>query len=62
MVRETANTACTYGPLHLDYLVHPDGVRWGGLAAVFGIGLFFGIIYRRPGTSGFRRCCTESGR
>jgi membrane protease YdiL (CAAX protease family) len=44
-----ANAVFTFGPLHLNSLVDPDGVRWGGLAAVFGIGLFFGIIYRRSG-------------
>ena len=44
-----ANVAFTFGPLHLDYLVGPAGVRWGGLLAVFGIGLFFGIVYRRSG-------------
>jgi membrane protease YdiL (CAAX protease family) len=44
-----ANAAFTFGPLHLNYLLAPDGVRWGGLAAVFGIGLFFGIVYERSG-------------
>lgn len=44
-----ANVAFTFGPLHLDYLVDPAGVRWGGLLAVFGIGLFFGWVYRRSG-------------
>lgn len=44
-----ANTVFTFGPLHFNYLVEPDGVRWGVLAAVFGIGLFFGIVYRRSG-------------
>ena len=44
-----ANVAFTFGPLHLNYLVGPGGVRWGGLAAVFGIGLFFGIVYYRSG-------------
>lgn len=44
-----ANVIFTFGPLHLDYLAGPAGVRWGGLAAVFGIGLFFGIVYWRSG-------------
>lgn len=44
-----ANVAFTFGPLHLNYLVEPDGARWGVLATVFGIGLFFGIVYRRSG-------------
>lgn len=44
-----ANTVFTFGPLHLNYLVGPAGVRWGGLVAVFGIGLFFGIVYCRSG-------------
>lgn len=44
-----ANAAFTFGPLHLNYLVGLDGVRWGGLVAVFGIGLFFGIVYSRSG-------------
>ena len=44
-----ANAVFTFGPLHLNYLVGPAGVRWGGLVAVFGIGLFFGIVYWRSG-------------
>ena len=44
-----ANAVFTFGPLHLNYLTDPAGVRWGGLAAVFGIGLFFGIVYYRSG-------------
>lgn len=44
-----ANTVFTVGPLHLDYLVGPAGVRWGGLVAVFGIGLIFGTVYFRSG-------------
>ena len=44
-----ANAAFTFGPLHLNYLIDPAGVRWGGLAAVFGIGLFFGLVYYRSG-------------
>jgi membrane protease YdiL (CAAX protease family) len=44
-----ANVVFTFGPLHLDYFTGPAGVRWAGLAAVFGIGLFFGIVYCRSG-------------
>jgi membrane protease YdiL (CAAX protease family) len=44
-----ANVAFTFGPLHANYFAGPAGVRWGGLLAVFGIGLFFGIVYRRSG-------------
>jgi len=45
----TANGVFTFGPLHFNYLVGTDGVQWGSLAAVFGIGLIFGILYRRSG-------------
>ena len=44
-----ANAAITFGPLHFDYYVGMDVVYWGGLAAVFGVGLFFGLFYRRSG-------------
>ena len=44
-----ANLVFTFGPLHFDYLGGPTGVRWGGLAAIFGIGLLFGTIYARSG-------------
>jgi membrane protease YdiL (CAAX protease family) len=44
-----ANLLFTFGPLHINYLGGPDGPRLGMLAAVFGIGLVFGIIYRRSG-------------
>jgi membrane protease YdiL (CAAX protease family) len=44
-----ANLAFTFGPLHFDHFGGPDGVRWTGLAAVFAIGLFFGIVYSRSG-------------
>ena len=44
-----ANVAFTFGPLHIDYLVGPASARWGGLVAVFSIGLFFGFVYRRSG-------------
>jgi len=44
-----ANAVFTFGPLHFNYLVGPAGVRWSGLAAIFGIGLFFGFVYYRSG-------------
>jgi len=44
-----ANVVFTFGPLHLDYFTGPGGVRWSGFIAVFGIGLFFGFVYRRSG-------------
>ena len=44
-----ANILFTFGPLHFDYFTGPAGVRWGGLAAIFGIGLLFGVIYARSG-------------
>lgn len=44
-----ANAVFTFGPLHLNYLADPAGVRWGALVAVFGIGSFFGIVYGRSG-------------
>ena len=44
-----ANIVFTLGPLHWGHFGGPAGVRWGGLAAVFGIGLLFGILYARSG-------------
>ena len=44
-----ANLAFTFGPLHLSLLSAPGGVRWDVLFAVFLIGLFFGLVYRRCG-------------
>jgi membrane protease YdiL (CAAX protease family) len=46
-----ANLAFTFGPLHFNYfgLGAHAGPRWGMFAAIFGIGLFFGILYRRSG-------------
>jgi uncharacterized protein len=44
-----ANVAFAFGPLHFNYFAGDGGVQWGGLAAVFGIGLIFGIVYRRSG-------------
>jgi hypothetical protein len=44
-----ANLVFTFGPLHLDHVLGPHGPSWGTLAAIFGIGLLFGLIYRRSG-------------
>jgi membrane protease YdiL (CAAX protease family) len=44
-----ANVVFTFGPLHLDYFLGPNDVRWAGLAAIFGIGLLFGVVYARSG-------------
>ena len=44
-----ANVVFTFGPLHWAHVAGATGPQWGMLAAVFGIGLFFGILYRRSG-------------
>ena len=44
-----ANLVFTFGPLHLNHVLAPDGPNWGTLAAIFGIGLLFGLVYRRSG-------------
>jgi len=46
-----ANLVFTFGPLHFNYfgLGTDSGPRWGMFAAIFGIGLLFGLIYRRSG-------------
>jgi uncharacterized protein len=44
-----ANLVFTFGPLHLELFVQAGGVRWGVIAAVFAIGLVFGLVYRRSG-------------
>ena len=46
-----ANLAYTFGPLHFSYfgLGTNAGARWDMFAAIFGIGLFFGVLYRRSG-------------
>lgn len=46
-----ANVVFTFGPLHFEYFGFgaDAGPRWGMFAAIFGIGLFFGTLYRRSG-------------
>jgi membrane protease YdiL (CAAX protease family) len=43
-----ANLAFTLGPLHSSYILGTE-VRWVELAAIFAIGLIFGLLYRRSG-------------
>ena len=46
-----ANLVFTFGPLHFNHFrIDADaGPRWGMFAAIFAIGLLFGLIYRRSG-------------
>ncbi len=44
-----ANLVFTFGPLHTPLLLAAGGPRWPVLAAVFAIGLFFGLLRRRSG-------------
>ena len=46
-----ANLVFTFGPLHFRYfeLGADAGPRWGMFAAIFAIGLLFGVLYRRSG-------------
>jgi len=46
-----ANLVFTCGPLHYVYfrLGTDAGPRWDMFGAIFGIGLLFGILYRRSG-------------
>jgi len=48
-----ANAVFTFGPLHLYYLFGSQSIQWGGLAAIFGIGLVFGVIYLKSGNLWF---------
>jgi uncharacterized protein len=43
-----ANLVFTFGPLHADKYLG-GAIRWGELAAIFWIGLLFGLLYRRSG-------------
>jgi membrane protease YdiL (CAAX protease family) len=46
-----ANIVFTFGPLHFKYLAlgAEAGPHWNILAAIFGIGLLFGVLYQRSG-------------
>jgi len=44
-----SNLIFTVGPLHLNLFTGSDGPQWNVIAAVFGIGLFFGVLYQRSG-------------
>lgn len=46
-----ANLVFTFGPLHFnDFgLATHTGPHWSMFAAIFGIGLFFGLVYQRSG-------------
>lgn len=46
-----ANLVFTFGPLHFNYFGFGTdaGPRWGMFAAIFGIGLFFGLVRQRSG-------------
>lgn len=44
-----SNTVFTLGPLHASSYLGRSDPQWATLAAVFGIGLLFAIIYRRSG-------------
>jgi len=44
-----ANVLYTFGPLHWYYFASPASLAVPMLAAIFAIGLFFGILYRRSG-------------
>jgi len=44
-----ANVLYTFGPLHWNYFGSRASVAVPMLAAIFAIGLFFGVLYRRSG-------------
>ena len=44
-----ANALFTFGPLHWTYFAARASVALPMLAAIFAIGLFFGVLYRRSG-------------
>jgi|SRR5262245_11544021 len=46
-----ANLVFTFGPLHFEYFGLGQGgaPRWSMFGAIFGIGLLFGVLYRRSG-------------
>jgi membrane protease YdiL (CAAX protease family) len=45
------NVVFTFGPLHFNHygLGGDGGPHWGMFTAIFAIGLFFGVLYRRSG-------------
>lgn len=47
-----ANLLYTFGPLHWNYFASPASLAVPMFAAVFLIGLFFGVVYRRSGNLG----------
>ena len=44
-----ANLLYTFGPLHWYYFSSPASIAGPMFAAIFAIGLFFGVVYRRSG-------------
>ena len=44
-----ANVLYTFGPLHWHYFAARGSLAVPMFAAIFGIGLFFGVLYRRSG-------------
>jgi membrane protease YdiL (CAAX protease family) len=44
-----ANTLYTFGPLHWNYFLSQASLGLPMFTAIFAIGLFFGVVYRRSG-------------
>lgn len=44
-----ANVLYTFGPLHWEYFTSRASLAVPMFAAIFGIGLFFGVLYKRSG-------------
>ena len=44
-----ANVLYTFGPLHWNYFSARSAVAVPMFAAIFAIGLFFGVLFRRSG-------------
>jgi membrane protease YdiL (CAAX protease family) len=44
-----SNALYTFGPLHWNYFASPASLAVPMFAAIFAIGLFFGVLYRRSG-------------
>src|SRR5439155_2146928 len=47
-----ANMLYTFGPLHWQYFASKASVGGPMFAAIFAIGLFFGLLYQRSGNLG----------